>query len=155
MRKAISPLMATVLLLALTLAVGGILGSWFVSMSRSSIEEEEKKLIEITNCTGVLDIVEVTCSNTSNQLKVTIHNIASDINLYDFSILAIVNHVPYTNNTGGPNSTYPLTSGEQYILTYSCGSVTCPANTTVSKVRVSPGNCPKGWVEIDASAKCT
>lgn len=154
LKKAISPLMATVLLLAITLAVGGILGSWFVSMSRSSIEEEEGKLIELINCTGSLDIVKVTCNGTNTEFKVIIHNIATDINLYDFSTFALVNNVPYTNSTGGPNSTSPLGAGEQTILEYS-GCTACVVNATINKVRVSPGNCPKGWIEIDAGEKCS
>jgi len=146
--------MATVLLLALTLAVGGILGSWFVSMSRTEMGSVEKKMTEQINCTGALDIVKVTCSNSSGKLKVIVHNIGSDVNLYDFSTFALIDHIPYTNNTGGPNSTSQLGSGEQIILTYTC-TPSCPENATVTKVRVSPGNCPKGWVEIDAGAKCT
>lgn len=146
--------MATVLLLALTLAVGGILGSWFVSMSRSEIGKQEKRLIELTNCTAALDIVTVTCNISSDQLRITIHNIASDMVLYDFSTFAFINNNPYTNNTGGPNASFPLSPGNQYILTYGCGNTDCPSNATIGKVRVSPGNCPKGWIEIDAGITC-
>jgi len=146
--------MATVLLLALTLAVGGILGSWFVSMSRTEMGIVSEKMSEQINCTGSLDIVRVTCNASSDQLKVVVHNIAHDVNLYDFSTFALINEVPYTNSTGGPNSSSPLSSGQQTILTYGCTDTYCPTNATVTKVRVSPGNCPKGWVEIDSNVKC-
>jgi len=154
LKKAISPLMATVILLALTLAVGGILGSWFVSMSRTEMSVIEEKMIEQINCTGALEIVLVTCNITTNELKIVLQNIANDINLYDFSTFALINSIPYTNSTGGPNSTHPLGPGRQDILTYGCGDTYCPGNSTVSKVRVSPGNCPKGWLEIDADVAC-
>ena len=146
--------MATVILLALTLAVGGILGSWFVSMSKTEMGTVVGKMSELINCTGSLDIVMVACNGTSGELKLAVHNMASDINLYDFSTVALINNIPYANSTGGPNSTSPLGPGQQYILTYGCTSTSCPKNATVSKVVVSPGNCPIGKIEIDANVKC-
>jgi len=146
--------MATVLLLALTLAVGGILGSWFVSMSRTEMGTVGEKLTEQINCTGSLDIVKVTCNTSADELKVVVHNIGTDIILYDFSTFALINNVPYTNSTSGPSSASPLGAGEQTILTYACSDTYCPVNATVNKVRVSPGNCPKGWIEITPNAKC-
>jgi len=154
LKKAISPLMATVLLLALTLAVGGILGSWFVSMSRTEMGTVEKKMTEQINCTGALDIVDVICDAATDKLEVTVHNIAIDVNLYDFSTFVLINNTAYTNSTGGPNSTSPLDPGQQIILSYGCSDTDCPVNATVSKVRVSPGNCPKAWIEIDANEIC-
>lgn len=156
MKKALSPLMATVMLIALTLTVAALLGSWFTTMTKtqtSTIEESAKTQI---NCTSaILDIVDVTCSASEEKLKVVIHNLG-DIELYDFSTYALINNTGYTNSTGGPNSTNLLNPGEQYILTYFCSNATyCIANTSVSKIRVSPGNCPQAWMEKSVSISCS
>ena len=146
--------MATVLLLALTLAVGGILGSWFVSMSRTEMGSVSEKMTQQVNCTGALEIGEVTCNTTANELKIVVQNLLSEVNLYDFSTSALINNILYTNNTGGPSSASPLRPGQQNILTYHCGNTNCPVNATVSKVRISPGNCPTGWLERQVNVKC-
>jgi len=101
-----------------------------------------------------LEIVDVTCNTTADEIKVVVQNIASDAELYDFSTFLLINNMPYTNSTGGPNSTSSLGPGQQTILTYGCSSTSCPENATVDKVRVSPGNCPKGWLERDVGIKC-
>jgi len=146
--------MATVLLLALTLAVGGILGSWFVSMSRTEMGTVSEKMTQQVNCTGGLEIGGVTCNTTANELKIVVQNLLSEVNLYDFSTSALINNILYTNSTGGPSSASPLRPGQQNILTYYCGDTNCPVNATVSKVRISPGNCPTGWLERGVNVKC-
>ena len=73
MKKAISPLMATIILVALTLAVSALLGSWFTSMTKTETEIIEKGAKKIINCSNaLLDIVDVICSNTSQELKISV-----------------------------------------------------------------------------------
>ena len=155
MKKGLSPLLATVMLIALTLSVVGLIGSWFVSMSRSQMEEIEEggeKQIECTN--ALLDIVSVICSNNTEELKIGVNNIGQ-INLYDFSTFVEVNNTFYQNSTGGPNSTNVLGPGEQSILIYHCdNSLYCAGGATVGKVRISPGNCPQVYVEKNIGVTC-
>jgi len=155
MKKALSPLLAMVMLIALTLSVVGLLGSWFVSMSRSQMEEIEEageKQIECTN--ALLDIVSVICSNSTEQLKIAINNIGQ-IDLYDFSTLVEINNTYYLNSTGGPNSTNVLNPGEQTILVYHCDKdIYCTGGVTVEKVRIAPGNCPQVYVEKNVGVTC-
>lgn len=147
--------MATVILIALTLSVAALLGSWFTSVTRiqTGIIEEDIKVQ--VNCTGaLLDITDVTCSNDTQHIQVTIINLGNDIPLYDFSTLVTLNDTYYLNNTGGPNVTDPLRSGEQYILNYSCTrTIDCIDNVKVAKVRVSPQNCPQSYAEKTFSDK--
>jgi len=146
--------MATVLLLALTLAVGGILGSWFVSMSRTETGAIEKKITTQINCTGAIEIGEITCNATDYELKIVVQNLLSDINLYNFSTSALIDNKLVTNSTGGPSKASPLGPGQQTILTYGCSDVDCPINATVTRVRVSTENCPVGWFQKEVSVKC-
>ena len=146
--------MATVLLPALTLAVGGILGSWFVSMSKSEAENVEERMGELINCTGALDVSTVGCNGTTGELKVAVHNMASDINLYDFSTVALLNQKPYSNSTGGPNSSSPLEPGQQYVLTYGCGTTMCHINASINKVVVSSKICPLAKFEYGTEVTC-
>lgn len=147
--------MATVLLLALTLAVGGILGSWFVSMSKTETASIEGKYTTLVNCTGALDIVDVTCNGTTNELKVAVQNLLYDINLYNFSTSILIGNKLISNSTGGPNKESSLGPGQQTVLTYDFSSTTFGVNSKVTKVRVSTENCPVGWFEKDVNVNCT
>jgi len=153
MKKALSPLMASVMLIAFTMAVAALLGTWFTSMTKTEtelIEEGAKKQI---NCTSaLLDIVAVKC-NSSGELKIAINNIGLN-ELYGFSIFAKINNTFYENSTGGPSLTSPLDPGGQVILTYYCSAV-CIANATVETIRVSPSNCPQIWVEETPGVTCS
>lgn len=155
MRKALSPLMAVVMLVAFTLAVSALLGTWFTSMTKTETEIIEKGATEQINCTSaILDVVEVICYNSTQELRVAIHNLG-DVELYNFSTLARVNNTFYENSTGGPNSTHPLDPGEQTILTYYCSRTAyCASDATVEWVRVSPSNCPQAWMKKTVSVGC-
>ena len=155
MKKGLSPLLATVMLIALTLSVVGLIGSWFISMSRSQMEEIEERgetQIECTN--ALLDIVDVICSNSTEELKIAVNNIGQ-INLYDFSTFVEVNNTFYQNSTGGPNSTYVLAPGGQTILVYHCDKdLYCAGGATIDKVRITPSNCPQVYVEESVGVTC-
>ena len=153
MKKALSPLMASVMLIAFTMAVAALLGTWFTSMTKTEtelIEEGAKKQI---NCTSaLLDIVDVKC-NSSGELKIAINNIGLN-ELYGFSVFAKINNTFYQNSTGGPGLTSPLDPGGQTILTYYCPAV-CIANATVETIRIGTSNCPQIWVEETADVTCS
>jgi len=155
MKKGISPLLATVILIALTLAVAALLGSWFTSVTRMQTGIIEEDIRTQVNCTAaLLEIVDITCSNDTQKIQVTITNMGSNIELYDFSTLVTVNNTYYLNSTGGPNSTDPLNPGEQAILEYFCSNTQyCVDDVDVAKVRVSPGICPQAYAEKSFSDK--
>jgi flagellin-like protein len=153
--KGISPLLATVLLIAITLTVAAILGSWFTSLTRTQTGIIEQNVKTQVNCSSAnLEIVDVTCSNTTQKIQVIITNLGNDIPLYNFSTLVILNNTYYLNNTGGPNSTSPLNPGEQAILTYFCSNTQyCIGGVKISKVRVVPQNCADRYTEKTFSDK--
>ena len=142
------------MLIAFTLAVAALVGSWFTSLTKTETDVIESSAKEQINCSaGILDIVEVVCKNSTEELKIAIQNMGT-IGLYDFSIVAKINNTFYVNSTVGPNSTTQLKPGQQYVLVYYCNSTYCPGDDDVRTVRVSPGNCPQAWAEQDVKVTC-
>jgi flagellin-like protein len=156
MRKGLSPLVATVMLIAITLGVSALLGSWFTSTIKIETETIGESAAKQINCTGaILDIADVICSSTNQSLKIALTNLGN-IELYNFSTLVKINNTFYDNSTGGPNAENPLGPGEQTILNYYCSNtVYCVANKTVEKIRISPSNCPQAWIESNIKRSCT
>jgi len=155
MKKGISPLLATVVLVALTISIAALLGSWLASTTRMQTEMIEEDIKEQVNCSSALiDIADIICSNDSQKLQIAIVNLG-DIALRDFSVIATVNNTFYSNNTGGPNSTDPLGPGEQAVLTYFCNrDQYCGSGAAVTKVYVSPANCPQAYMEKTFNVGC-
>jgi len=155
MKKGISPLLATVILIALTLSVAALLGSWFTSVTRMQTEIIEEDITRQINCTSaLLEITDVSCSNDTQKIQVIITNLGNNIALYNFSTLVTLNDTYYINNTGGPNSTNPLDPGEQAVLEYFCSRTQyCVDNVKVAKVRVSSYICPDKYAEKTFSDK--
>jgi len=156
MRKGLSPLIATVLLIAMTLAVATILGGWFSGITKTQTEIMEETTKKQINCTGaLLSISDVMCSSTDQQLKIAITNLGNT-ELYGFSTLAKVNNTFYENNTGGPSSTNALNPGEQTILVYPCSNTLyCVSNAAIESLRISPTNCPSAWTVSTERRTCT
>jgi len=155
MKKGISPLLATVILIALTLTVAGLLGSWFTSVTRTQTDIIERTATTQINCSSaLLEITDVTCSGGDDNIKVTISNLGIDISLYNFTTLVSINNTYYLNSTGGPNSTDPLDPGEQAILSYYCDNTTyCVNGISVGKIRVTSHICPDRYAEKTFSGK--
>jgi len=156
MRKGISPLIATVLLIAMTLAVATIIGSWFTGITKTQTEMLEENTKKQINCTGaLLSISDVICSSTNQQLTIAISNLG-DTALYGFSTLVKINNTYYENSTGGPTSTSALDPGEQTILVYPCSNTTyCVNNAVIESLRISPTNCPSAWTVSTEGRTCT
>ncbi|MEM5878706.1 MAG: archaellin/type IV pilin N-terminal domain-containing protein [Candidatus Aenigmatarchaeota archaeon] len=155
--KGVSPLIATVLLIAFTLSISGLIGGWLSGMTKTQTESLEKSSMETMNCTGsVISIFNVVCGNTTvdgpNKLMIAISNEGNNA-LYGFSSFAQIDTLQYINNTGGPTLEAPLYPGEHVILEYGCGN-SCEDGKIVSKVRVSPTNCPTAWAEKLLQVTC-
>ncbi len=74
-RKGISPLIASVLLIAFTMAIAGIMATWATSFSSQRLATSEEK----ANCIGGLDLRTVAFSNTT--LSVQIVNLKTNLNM--------------------------------------------------------------------------
>lgn len=154
MQKGLSPIIASVLLIAFSLAIAALLGGWFTSLTKTETETIEESATTTVNCTkAVMDIISVSCNSTSNEFRLALNNLGS-IELYDLSTYAKIGIEDYQNSTGGPNSTNVWGPGEQIILRYGCTGY-CSQNATVGKVRVSAGSCGNVYIEEEAGVTCS
>lgn len=155
--KGVSPLIATVLLIAFTLSIAGLIGGWLSGLTKKQTESLEKSSMETMNCTGsLINIFNVVCSNTTstgpNKIMIAISNEGNNA-LYGFSSFAQIETTQYINNTGGPTLDSPLYPGDHVVLEYECGDL-CGDGKVISKVRVSPTNCPTAWSEKLLQVTC-
>lgn len=135
--KAISPLIATVILVAFTITAAIIVTGALTSMTKSQTETATKGG---TCPTGALDIVYMGCP--SNTIKVTISNLGR-VDLQNFTIFADVNGQIYSNST-------PVNSG---TTLKPADTVTLEGYTAydgaIAKLRVTSGGtvCPGVYTE--------
>jgi len=106
--------------------------------------------IEETYCNESLEIKNVTCSATNNNLKVVIENLAKDILFYDFTVVAKINSLSYTF-TGDDQS---LKARSQITLNYECDDVKCPDGAIITSVKVKARSCPGAWFEKEFVLRC-
>jgi flagellin-like protein len=155
MEKGLSPLMASIILIALTLTVAAFLGSWLTSMTKSQTGTVERGGEKLINCTNArMDIATVICSNPSGLIKIAVTNIGQ-LELYNFSIFVKAGSNLFSN------SSYPagtINPGEQIIFQQPCDKTavtgTCANGTTVELVRITPGNCPSAYTEETFAVVC-
>jgi flagellin-like protein len=136
MKKAISPMVATVLLIGFTIAVGAILSVWFTSFTRT----QTSGITGGASCYGgnVKVFSNLTSSITSaNALRVFISNLRSDISI-------TVNSVVVYCGTSGPFSAsgLPKTIGASLTDSIDIGSLS-GCNIGNTKIIVV-GNCSSG-----------
>ncbi len=138
-QKAVSPLIATVLIVAFTIAVAVIVVSSLTSVTKQQTEAVAAK----EGCArGALDIFAASCTNRS--VTAIIQNIGT-VDLTNFTIFANINNQLSTNTTPDGGSTV-LAPGQ--ILTLKANMT---YNGTIAKLRVSAGNCPVN-IEITNSS---
>jgi flagellin-like protein len=153
MEKGLSPLMASIILIALTLTVAAFLGSWLTSMTKSQTGTVERSGEKLINCTNSrLDIAAVSCSNPNGQVKIAATNVGQ-FELYNFSIFVKLGS-NFITNSSYPGLGY-LNPGEQVVFTQPCSKTTeCINGTKVELVRITPGNCPQSFIEETFDVVC-
>lgn len=133
--KGISPLMATVLIVAFTLAVAAIIGGWLTSISRTETATIESGMSTQIECAkGALDIVSVDANGP------IIHNVGQ-VNLTSgFSLVC---------GTNTSTQTGALNKGEITDLTSGTG-----CNTSGNIIRISSLDCPSVYTECTYGTDC-
>ncbi len=141
MRKAVSPLIATVLLIAFTIAVGSILltfGQSFVTSIKNPIEDKGPKMVQcIANIDAGKNEVAYNFSGSSSTVNVTIFNRGEK--LYNFSFVVITNAGVYTfNPTNQYNKTSPLAEGTAALFkTVNSTSGAPSSGETFNRLRIT------------------
>jgi flagellin-like protein len=132
MLKGISPLIAAVLLIAITMALAGVMASWATQFSVSRLTKTDQE----TNCIGALDLSSLKFDNGTVTLK--IRNIG-DINLTNMK--ANLEYGDATKNKldiklKDYNVTDPLNPASTTFFIYSTGTTDKP-----DKIEVYSENC--------------
>ncbi len=114
--KAISPLIATVLLIAFTMAIASIVFGWgqgFVNTISNPVSDSGTKTVQCTfaNIDVKKSDVVYNFSGSSSTMNVTAFNSGSE-SLYNFSFIIITNRGVYAFNPSNQyNETSPMTKG--------------------------------------------
>lgn len=114
MKKAVSPLIATVLLIAFTLAIASIVftfGQSLVTSIKTPIEDKGPKMVQcIANIDAGKNDIAYNFSGSSSTVNVTLFN--GGENLYNFSFIVLTNAGVYTFNPSNQyNKTSPMAKG--------------------------------------------
>ena len=135
--KGISPLLAGVLMIAFTLAVAAIIGSWLTSISRTGTSQVESGFATTVNCSkGGLDIVSI-----PDATNIVIQNTGQISFSSGFSVSC--------GASAKSNTTVTLDTGA--IATIS-NLTAC--NTNGNIIRVSSLDCPSVYIECTYGTDC-
>lgn len=150
MMKAVSPFIATVLLIALTVSIAGVVGSFVYSMVKSQSEETRQTGDKAAKCGSVfLDIDEVKTDSGLNPVNVTLTYTNGNEDLYNFTVYIID-----SGNRIGSNSSltpsYTISSPLNPGRTVSWSIGTTGLSGTLFSVRIV-GFCQTDYV---ISAEC-
>ena len=134
MRKGISPFIASVLLIAFTVAVAGILSGWFTSFTKTSTETVEEHAEEQLTCTyGGVKIYDVTYSSANGYVSGFIKNTGTiTLNNVNLTIICSTGTFDRTLNLD-------LDPGEEGYFNVSLG---CSSLTQLIKIMVVT-DCPQ------------
>jgi len=139
--KGISPMIATVLLVAFTVVLGGIIMLWFTSVTRTTSVGAESQVEAIRRCSGAnFQILSVDSAGN----KVTVVHFGSGLTVYP--IIATVGSAIVPLSGWSAPSTSPITSGGTSTFNVSIGT-----NTTVKVTAL----CEYGVVNTTVEDTCT
>lgn len=152
MKKAISPLIATVLLIAFTMAVAAILTSWVTGFTKAQtgyVGEKAEKQIKCTYATFKVQKSDVVYnfSATTTKINVTVFNDGGE-DLYNFTFTMITdattNPKVYTYvPTNQKTESDPLKSAVTYV--FNGNTTSGPASTETFSKLVVNAICQKDY----------
>jgi hypothetical protein len=125
-------------LIAFTLGVATIIGSWLTSVSKTGTEKVGGQFGAQTNCSyAVLDIIDALCHDTTN-VTVTLHNLGSSSLTNPNFYFRTANQTVCTSNqngtiTSGGISKYEIncTFPSGHTLNFARASVLCQGTVSI------------------------
>jgi len=131
-KKAISPIIAIVILIALVITLGGIISAWLSGFVSDASQHDTCAI------TTLYALSDASYSASNGQIKVKVKNSGRD-DLYNFTIEADNGTVIAIIQSSFPSATYKLSPGQsQYILANSSGYNI----TNIDTIAVLVGSCP-------------
>lgn len=143
-RKGVSPLIAVVLLIAFTMAIGGFLSSWLQELVHSQADTATEN--SDAGCIYATFNAEDATYNASGNNKL-IFDIAStgtrDISIKQITITAMnMSRQVYTSPA---NFTGTITAGDEVGIVLNIDTAIIP---NISRIRIIPYDCPQNADEI-------
>lgn len=140
MKKGISPIIAAVILIAITMAIAGFMSVWANNLTSGRLEEANTGAL----CIGAYDVDSLTFSggvvsfrvkNTATKFNIT--GLKGSIEYTDLTKSALHSNIALKSyNLSAANE--PLAPGDSAFYQYNTND-----NTTPSRVKVSITACPK------------
>ncbi len=150
--KGISPLLASVLLIAVTVAIATLVMGWISTITRTTQTTVSNRTVDAVNCASASIVIDdVYVATGSRNATVIVRNAGQTDSLQ-------ITFAPLYNSTGhnvNPSESLPVSSfdrGEIQVFTY--GSTGIPSCATFSKAVVST-NCAGVSATFDRTPKCT
>lgn len=146
-RPGVSPLIAAVLLIAFTLAIGGFMSTWLQEMARSQTESATK------NADAGCSYLNINARNATynasgdNKLVLTLENAGTRSAIID-KIRVSATNLNTTTFSNPANFSGTLDSGDEISIGLNIDSAKIPS---ISYVRVIPADCPQSAIEIKGS----
>jgi len=131
-RKGISPLIASVLLIAFTLAIAGIMATWATSYVRGQTSQISSQ----TECIGALDAEVKSFDSGTGSIGLIVRNLKATINLSDIKIGIEYSSAPFgrTYNVKDLGGTDPLEPLGVTGVSIATGDTRCPDKITIVSV---------------------
>ena len=144
-RKGVSPLIAVVLLIAFTLAIGGFMSTWLQDLTRTQAEDASERAS--AGCVYATINADNVVFNTSGEeyLKLTITN-AGTKNVYidKIRVTGEDSNMTILNSTQMPASGL-LFSGDEVRYSFNLSG---RGIANISYVRIIPTDCPQSAITI-------
>lgn len=147
-RKGVSPLIAAVLLIAFTLAIGGFLSGWLQQITRDQTEATKK--YADSGCIYATFNTEEATFNATGDSKLVFDIISTgtrDININQITVTS-TNMSQRLLFTSPQNFSGTVNTGDKVSMSLNIDSSVVSA---ISRVRIIPGDCPQNANEIKGS----
>ena len=145
--KGISPMIATVLIIAFTIAIGGIISLFMTNLTKTTTGEAEKSAAGTSECGGAyIDIINVTTGTTgANNIFVynPSRNIIYTLSVYDNmgntnSGSGVISKIDSGNMKKLVTENIPQPTATKITIVGYCENTAKTQNVSIS------GTCPKG-----------
>jgi flagellin-like protein len=159
--KGISPFISTILLIAITVAVAGMIGLWITTLTHTQTGIVGNKTEEDIDCryAGIkIDDSTIQCNfaGSSDQLNFTLENTGT-VDMYNFNGEIYLGGLIYSYSVYNPltnlafNSTYPIRPGESKTVVVNITDNLASSNPTWIRV---VSRCPTVYDTVE-NVGCT
>lgn len=145
--KGVSPLIAAVLLIAFTLAIGGFMSSWLQNMARTQTETASKNADAGCSYLNINPTNATFNASGDNRLVLTIENSGTRNAIID-KIRVTGQNLNTTTYSNPANFSGTLNSGDEITIAV---TVNTSYIDSVSGVRIIPADCPQSAATLSGS----